>query len=395
MEFLKYGLGIDMAMEKFDACISIIDKQQHVMIRAQCSFNNNKKGFETFILWVTKNTKLPIPAVYLMEATGIYYEQIAWFLHNKKCSVSVVLPNKAKKYKEALGLKSKNDRIDAKGLAQMACEQNNTIWKPLSGNLYVLRLITRQIQSVSEQSTVLKNQLHALEYCMYRDKAIEKMYAGQIDLLQKNKKSLQLRVEQIVEKDEILKKKFKNIGKIKGLGLQNLAVIVAETNGFTAFENIAQLVSYAGYDVVENQSGKRSGKTKISKKGNNHIRRCLHFPAFNMITYDVAPFKNLYERVYEKSKIKMKAYTAVQKKLLAFIYILWKKDEAFDPNYQDKESGDEESAPSFASVPQEPLIACGNEEKKLNLIKQKITPAITRVTQDKHPSKDRRMPSFA
>jgi transposase len=395
MEFLKYGLGIDMAMEKFDACISIIDKQQHVMIRAQCSFNNNKKGFETFILWVTKNTKLPIPAVYLMEATGIYYEQLAWFLHNKKCSVSVVLPNKAKKYKEALGLKSKNDRIDAKGLAQMACEQNNTIWKPLSGNLYVLRLITRQIQSVSEQSTVLKNQLHALEYCMYRDKAIEKMYAGQIDLLQKNKKSLQLRVEQIVEKDEILKKKFKNIGKIKGLGLQNLAVIVAETNGFTAFENIAQLVSYAGYDVVENQSGKRSGKTKISKKGNNHIRRCLHFPAFNMITYDVAPFKNLYERVYEKSKIKMKAYTAVQKKLLAFIYILWKKDEAFDPNYQDKESGDEESAPSFASVPQEPLIACGNEEKKLNLIKQKITPAITRVTQDKHPSKYRRMPSFA
>jgi transposase len=395
MDFLKYGLGIDMAMEKFDVCISIIDKLQHVMIRAQCSFNNNQKGFEAFVLWVTKNTKLTIPAVYLMEATGIYYEQLAWFLHNKKCSVSVVLPNKAKKYKEALGLKSKNDRIDAKGLAQMACEQNNTIWKPLSGNLYVLRLITRQIQSVSEQSTVLKNQLHALEYCMYRDKAIEKMYAGQIILLQKNKESLQLRVEQIVENDEILKKKFENICKMKGLGLQNLAVIIAETNGFTAFENIAQLVCYAGYDVVENQSGKRSGKTKISKKGNNHIRRCLHFPAFNMITYDVAPFKNLYERVYEKSKIKMKAYTAVQKKLLAFIYILWKKDEAFDPNYQDKESGDEESAPSFASVPQEPLIACGNEEKKLNLIKQKITPAITRVTQDKHPSKYRRMPSFA
>ena len=75
MEFLKYGLGIDMAMEKFDACISIIDKQQRVTIRAQCSFNNNKKGFETFLSWVTKNTKFDIPAAYLMEATGIYYEQ--------------------------------------------------------------------------------------------------------------------------------------------------------------------------------------------------------------------------------------------------------------------------------------------------------------------------------
>jgi transposase len=393
MDFLKYGVGIDMAKEKFDACISIIDKLQHVIIRAQCSFGNNKNGFEAFFLWATKNTKLTIPAVYLVEATGVYYEQLAWFLHNKNYSVSVVVPNKAKKYKEALGLKSKNDRIDAKGLAQMACEQNNTIWKPLTSNIYLLRLITRQIQSVSQQATVLKNQLHALQYGMYRDKAIEKMYTRQLTLVKKDKESLRLRVEQIVENDEILKKKFENICKIKGIGLQNLAVIVAETNGFTAFENIAQLVSYAGYDVVENQSGKRSGKTKISKKGNSHIRRCLHFPAFNMIKYEVAPFKNLYERVFEKSKIKMKAYTAVQKKLLEFIFILWKKDEAFDPNYQDKTSREEEPESSFTLVPKEPEILSKKKEEP-GSTNQKITPAITRVTQDKHPSKYRRMSSF-
>ncbi len=285
-----------------------------------------------------------------MEATGIYYEQLAWFLHKQGSTVSVVLPNKAKKYKEALGLKSKTDRIDAKGLAQMACEQNNAIWKPLSDSLYLLRLITRQIQSTAEQSTVLKNQLHALRYGMYRDKDIEKMYDWQIAILQKSKKSLELRVRKMVEEDDILKKKFAAICKIKGLGLQSLAVIVAETNGFAAFENVSQLVSYAGYDVVENQSGKRSGKTRISKKGNSHIRRCLHFPAFNMIKYEVAPFKNLYERIYEKSKIKMKAYTAVQKKLLIVIYVLWKKDEAFDKNYKDKKSREVELEPSFASV---------------------------------------------
>ena len=187
MNFLKYGLGIDVAKEKFDACISIIDQLQHVMIRAQCSFSNNKKGFEAFFVWVTKNTQLAIPAVYLMEATGVYYEQLAWFLHDKNCSVSVIVPNKAKKYKEALGLKSKNDRIDAKGLAQMACEQNNTTWKPLSTNIYLLRLITRQIQSLSQQATLLKNQLHSLQYGMYRDRAIEKMYAKQLIVLEKNK----------------------------------------------------------------------------------------------------------------------------------------------------------------------------------------------------------------
>jgi len=39
------------------------------------------------------------------------------------------------------------------------------------------------------------------------------------------------------------------------------------------FKNQRQLVSFAGYDVIENSSGKHRGKTKISKKGNAHIRR--------------------------------------------------------------------------------------------------------------------------
>ena len=197
-----------------------------------------------------------------------------------------------------------------------------------------------------------------------------------------------------MEEDEILKKKFADICKIKGLGLQSLAVIIAETNGFAAFKNVSQLVSYAGYDVVENQSGNRIGKTKISKKGNSHIRRCLHFPAFNMIKYEVAPFKNLYERIYEISKIKMKGYTAVQKKLLIVIYTLWKKDEAFDPKHQNQASREVELEPSFALVPKKTAKVFEVEEK-IELDQQKITPDKTRVTQDKHPSKHRRVPSFA
>ena len=178
----------------------------------------------------------------------------------------------------------------------------------------------------------------------------------------------------------MLKQKVEKIVKIKGLGYQSLAVIIAETNGFAAFESTAQLVSYAGYDVVANESGKRKGKTKISKKGNSRIRRTLHFPAFNMVKYEVGVFKNLYQRVYDKSKIKMKAYTAVQKKLLTIIYALWENDQEFVDKTAEQKSGKAEQAPSLASAPQ--------ELKKLALEK-------TRAKQDRHPSKHRRMPSLA
>jgi hypothetical protein len=121
---------------------------------------------------------------------------------------------------------------------------------------------------------------------------------------------------------------------MKGLGILTLSTVLAETNGFTLFNNYKQLVSYAGYDVVEAQSGTRVGKTKISKRGNSRIRRALHMPSLVVIQCKVKPFKDLYDRTYEKHAIKMKSYVAVQKKLLIMIYHLWNKNEVYDANYQ-------------------------------------------------------------
>jgi transposase len=46
----------------------------------------------------------------------------------------------------------------------------------------------------------------------------------------------------------------------------SLATVIVEINGFDFFENERQLTNYAGYDVIENQSGKRVLKQKTSKK---------------------------------------------------------------------------------------------------------------------------------
>ena len=122
--------------------------------------------------------------------------------------------------------------------------------------------------------------------------------------------------------------------KIKGIGLMTVATLLAETNGFLLFKNAPQLVSYCGYDVIENQSGKHKGKTRISKQGNRHIRPILHMPAFNVIRYQVSPFVQLFNRNLPKNNQKMKSYVAVQKKILVIVYSLWKSNQAFDEDYQ-------------------------------------------------------------
>src|SRR5687767_8652496 len=137
MKQLKYSVGIDMAKDQFKACFSVIDQQQKVTINATGSIKDNATGFEDFYAWKRKHAREKLPVHYLVEATGIYHENLAWFLYNKNCSVSVILPNKAKKYIQGLGLKSKNDKIDAKGLAKMCAEQSLDLWRPISKKIYL------------------------------------------------------------------------------------------------------------------------------------------------------------------------------------------------------------------------------------------------------------------
>ena len=65
---------------------------------------------------------------------------------------------------ESLGLKSKNDHIDAKGLARMGCEQKLDEWSPLSPFYHKLRTYTRLHEDIQQKKTETINQLHALKH---------------------------------------------------------------------------------------------------------------------------------------------------------------------------------------------------------------------------------------
>ncbi|MCP4972035.1 MAG: IS110 family transposase, partial [Arcobacter sp.] len=83
--------------------------------------------------------------------------------------------------------------------------------------------------------------------------------------------------------------------KIKGLGFISVVTAVAETNGFELVNNLKQLTSYAGLDVVFNDSGIKKGKTSISKKGNKFLRKAVFMPALSASKHN-HNMKELYKR---------------------------------------------------------------------------------------------------
>jgi transposase len=332
---LKYSVGLDIASKKIDVCMSVIDRNQRVVVVSSSSFLNTLKGFKDLDDWIIRKQKeKEVPLVLCMEATGVYHENCALYFSERKYNTSIILPNKAKHYLISLGLKSKNDSIDAKGLSKMGAEQCLELWQPMGKFFYELRQFTRQHQNLQEQKTVFNNQLHALELAMYKNKKMIKQQKDIIKLFDKQVKELEKLMKNLIESDEVVKQKVANICKIKGIGLLSVATVLAETNGFELFKNYKQVVSYAGFDVVERESGMSTGKTKISKKGNSRIRRALFMPSFVAVKHKEKALVDLYERTFAKHGIKMKSYVAVQKKLLVLIYHIWKKNEEYNSDYQ-------------------------------------------------------------
>ena len=200
-------------------------------------------------------------------------------------------------------------------LGQLGLERDLPKWEPLSDNIFVLKQLTRDRVSLIEEKTALSNKLHALSHSFQPHKEVIKRLKFRLKLIEKQIGQVEKQILQTVKQDLLLKERIDKICLLKGLGLITVATIIAETNGFALFTSRVQLTSFAGYDVVERESGTSiKGKTRISKKGNRFIRRALYFPALSAVKYEPY-FAQLFDRVLNRTSIKMKAYVALQRKL--------------------------------------------------------------------------------
>lgn len=334
---IKQTVGIDISKDKFDACYAFIDQEQEVTFKSSKEFENNNKGFNQLISWVTKHQIKEVPLWYNMEATGVYYEELCYYLDNIKKNVSVILPSQGKQYAKSLDTKSKTDKLDAKALARMGLERKLEKWEQPSPLMKELKGLTRERTALVREKSSLKNQLHAKNHSYKPSKDFIKRIGQRTKMLGKQIKEIEKNIKTVVKSEPELFSKVTKIEKIKGLRLITIITVIAETNGFSQIKNISQLVSYSGLDVVLKESGKYKGKTKISKKGNSHIRSALYLPAISAGNSN----KNLkiyYQRISERKTKKKMAIIAVMRKLLVLIYVLWKNNADYNENYQHKSS---------------------------------------------------------
>jgi transposase len=350
MVITKQSVGIDVGKDEFYARIlrQAKDEPGFHKHRGNRKFPNTAAGFRHFQLWLGKYVDHNVTLTIAMEATGVYHEALAYFLHENGYRVAIELPTKIKAFAKSLNQQSKTDLVDAEVIAQLAIERELRAWVPPTRSMRQLKSLTRQAQAITEARTVAKNQLHAATHSAYALKTILKRYQQIIALYDKQIETIEREIQRLRTQDRSLDELLELLVSIPGVGLKTAAVITAETGGFQLFEARNQLVKYAGMDIKEKQSGTSiRGKSKMSKVGNARIRRALHMPSLQYINDD-GVFGKLYQRVLARTGIKLKALVAVQRKLLIVMYAVIKNRMPYDPELHQKRAlnrvGEPESA---------------------------------------------------
>lgn len=335
-KILKQVAGIDVAQKELVICLGKMYEDLNIELYASKTFANTIKGFKAFVAWVNKLTDGSLPVRYVMEATGVYHESLAYFLDDQRLEVSVVLPNKISNFSRTLEVKTVTDKTASEAIARFGIERKLDQWHRPPKEFKTLRQLTRERDQLVQTRTIIKNQLHAeLSEAEPNESSITRI-KRQILFFNKQEKEIKKELTELIKKDEKINAQINLICTIPGVGLLTATTVLAETSGFDLIRNKRQLTSYAGLDIREKQSGTSvKGKSRISKKGNKHLRKAMHLPALAAIRRDDR-FKAVFARLVSRHGIKMKAVVAVQRKLLEMIYTICKTQIPYDKKYLQK-----------------------------------------------------------
>ena len=119
---------------------------------------------------------------------------------------------------------------------------------------------------------------------------------------------------------------------IKGVGTISAIHFLAEIGDIFRFSSYKKLIAYCGLDPSVCQSGKFMGKSKISKRGNRHLRRIIYLMTVSVVRFN--PFFKCYFNKRKKEGLPYrKAILATAHKLLRTIFAMLSNMQRFSPSY--------------------------------------------------------------
>lgn len=286
---------------------------------------NDLSGFKQLLKAVGKKHH------FVMEATGPYYLNLAFYLKQSGCKVSVENSLLIKRFIQMNNERNKNDKKDARWIFRYAVLHNPKEWE-MPSDVYMQSVqIQNAIGLLTKQRTMTSNLLHSIEYMPVQDKVSLKLLRKHLSTIEKEIEKLERELTNKIQSWE--PQQLENLQTIPGLGKRTAAHLIIFTDGFTKIENYRQLISLAGLSPKEFNSGVSIKKrVRICKMGGAGLRNLLYMCSMTAIKKNKA-CKDLYERIKAKGKNGKLALIAVCNKLLKQAFAIAKNGTKYNENH--------------------------------------------------------------
>ncbi|MDP5060388.1 MAG: IS110 family transposase [Maribacter sp.] len=334
-KYLKQSLGIDVSKLNLSLSLGSLNKKLVKEFESRPDVSNDLKGYKVLLKWLKASVDSEVELLVVMEATGVYHQSIAHYLYEQGYSVCIMQSGRVKRYAQSLDQRSKTDALDSRMLSMLGLERNIRLWHPPSEELQELKGLSRERSSLLNDRTMETNRQGAIASSVHNNARALKRHKIRLKLLNTQIAAVEEDMRLLISKNKVLKRKLDYLISIPGISFISAATVIGETLGFESIVNAKQLASYAGYDVVLRESGNFKGKTRISKKGNSHIRAVLHMPSMTCVRCNPT-LKQFYNRLKPNKAKPLVALVAVQRKLLILMYTLWKNEENYDAKFEIK-----------------------------------------------------------
>lgn len=257
----------------------------------------------------------------------------------------------------------KNDTIDAEKLAQLARGKYiKAIYHPVDKRRQFKELVFAYHDTVKSQVRI-KNKIKA----SFRKNGIRcsgvTEYSGKHrakwrELLSENKitrlivEELWVQLDQLRASKERLKRniriqskrypEIKQFMEIPGIGLVHAVTISAIIETPHRFANKKKLWMYAGVGLMERSSGEKVYSRKLTREYNRPLKNAIKQAVEASIHAHANQFRRQYLRLtLENGLASHKAKLTVARSMLAALYGMWKKGEAYDPEIDIKRSSED------------------------------------------------------
>lgn len=391
---MTVGIDIGGRQHAVARCREGQDQAEREVLR----ISQDRAGFDLLDAWLAGQTE-PVGRI-TMESSGHYWMGLASHLRGGPVPVTVVNPLGAKYFAKSRMRRTKSDPADARCLALMAQQDHTAPHDPLAGvelrqaSRFAMTLVTeqarvcqrlvrlvelgfpelgelfddpacrtaREVLRVAPTAAVARKRrtstlasanagpghrrLGATKAARLKAAADESIAVAELD------EEVAFEVGLLLDQYDLLEDQIsaaedhlaslldgelaRRLQTIPGVGPATCAVLIAEIGDIARFDDVDQLLAYAGVHPAERSSGRKGANPEtswhMSKAGNAHLRAAAYRMAVVGVTHNPV-IKAHYERKRKAGKSKMNALGHCMSKALNLVWGVWRNEADWDPDW--------------------------------------------------------------